>query len=88
MREAIDGLAEIGAGDDMHLVMLGGIKSLRDGRNEQGVPMLSKLPYISRLFKNVGIGREAQSLILMVTPRIIIQEEEEQNQVTGRPTTS
>jgi general secretion pathway protein D len=29
------------------------------------------------LFKNVGIGREAQSLMMMVTPRIIIQEEEE-----------
>ena len=40
--------------------------------------MLNKLPYINRLFKNVGIGRETQSLMMMVTPRIIIQEEEEQ----------
>jgi general secretion pathway protein D len=30
------------------------------------------------LFTNVGIGRQTQSLMLMVTPRIIIQEEEEQ----------
>jgi len=59
-------------------VLLGGIKRLSEGRNEFGVPMLNKLPYISRLFKNVGIGREAQSLMLMVTPRIIIQEEEEE----------
>ena len=58
-------------------VLLGGIKRLREGRNESGVPMLSKLPYVNRLFKNVGIGRETQSLMLMVTPRIIIQEEEE-----------
>jgi general secretion pathway protein D len=58
-------------------VLLGGIKRLSEGRNERGVPMLSKLPYISRLFKNVGIGRQTQSLMLMVTPRIIIQEEEE-----------
>ncbi|MDP7015807.1 MAG: general secretion pathway protein GspD [Pirellulaceae bacterium] len=58
-------------------VLLGGIKRLREGRTERGVPMLSKLPYISRLFKNVGIGRETQTLMLMVTPRIIIQEEEE-----------
>ena len=49
---------------------------LSEGRNERGVPILSKLPYINRLFKNVGIGREAQSLMMMVTPRIIIQEEE------------
>ena len=37
-----------------------------------------KLPYINRLFKNVGIGRETNSLMMMVTPRIIIQEEEEE----------
>jgi general secretion pathway protein D len=59
-------------------VLLGGIKRLREGRTERGVPILNKVPYVSRLFKNVAIGREAQSLMMMVTPRIIIQEEEEQ----------
>jgi len=59
-------------------VLLGGIKRLSEGRNEFGVPILSKLPYINRLFKNVGIGRETESLMMMVTPRIIIQEEEEE----------
>ncbi len=59
-------------------VLLGGVKRLSEGRNEFGVPILSKLPYINRLFKNVGIGRETQSLMMMVTPRIIIQEEEEE----------
>lgn len=59
-------------------VLLGGIKRLNEGRNEVGVPLLSKVPYINRLFRNVGIGRETDSLMLMVTPRIIIQEEEEE----------
>ena len=59
-------------------VLLGGVKSLREGRNMAGVPILNKIPYISRLFKNTGVGRETESLMLMVTPRIIIQEEEEQ----------
>ena len=58
-------------------VLLGGIKRLSEGRNEFGVPILNKVPYLNRLFKNVGIGRETQSLMMMVTPRIIIQEEEE-----------
>ncbi len=58
-------------------VLLGGLKRLREGRNENGVPLLSKVPYVNRLFKNVGIGRETSSLMMMVTPRIIIQEEEE-----------
>lgn len=59
-------------------VLMGGIKRLAEGRTERGMPILSKLPYVSRLFKNVGIGRETQTLMMMVTPRIIIQEEEEE----------
>jgi type II secretory pathway component GspD/PulD (secretin)/tetratricopeptide (TPR) repeat protein len=61
-------------------VILGGMKTLSEGRNEFGPPVLSKLPYVNRLFKNVGYGREAQSLLLMVTPRIIINSEEEERQ--------
>ena len=59
-------------------VLLGGVKRLREGRKMAGVPILNKIPYISRLFKNTGVGRETESLMMMVTPRIIIQEEEEQ----------
>lgn len=58
-------------------ILLGGIKRLREGRGERGLPILSKVPYINRLFRNTAIGRDASSLMLMVTPRIIIQEEEE-----------
>ena len=58
-------------------VLLGGIKRLSEGRTEYGVPILDKIPYLDRLFKNVGIGRDTSSLMMMVTPRIIIQEEEE-----------
>jgi general secretion pathway protein D len=63
-------------------ILLGGIKRLQEGRNERGVPILSKIPYINRLFKNVGIGRTTNTLMMTVTPRIIIPEEEEAK-VTG-----
>ena len=59
-------------------VLLGGVKTLNETRTENGVPVLSKIPMIDRLFRNVGIGRTTQSLMLMVTPRIIILEEEEE----------
>src|SRR5262249_9113489 len=59
-------------------VLLGGLKALSEGRNENGPPVLSKIPYVNRLFKNVGYGRETQSLMILVTARIIINEEEEQ----------
>jgi len=66
-------------------VLLGGIKRLNEGRSERGIPILSKLPYINRLFRNTAIGRETTSLMMMVTPRIIIQEEEEENLLGGPP---
>ena len=62
-------------------VLMGGIKRLSEQRTEQGVPLLSSIPYINRLFRNVGIGQEASNLMMMVTPRILIQEELEEDQV-------
>ena len=58
-------------------VLLGGLKALTEQRSEFGPPIISQIPYVNRLFKNVGYGREASSLMMMVTPRIIINEEEE-----------
>ena len=58
-------------------ILLGGIKRMSEGRTERGVPILSKIPYVNRLFKNTAIGRVTSTLMMTVTPRIIIQEEEE-----------
>jgi type II secretory pathway component GspD/PulD (secretin) len=65
-------------------VLLGGLKRLSEGRNEFGPPVLSKIPYLDRLFRNVGYGREVESLMMMVTPRVIINEEEEERQTGVR----
>jgi general secretion pathway protein D len=59
-------------------VMMGGLKTKREFRNEFGTPILNKIPYVQRLFMNTGVSSSTQSLLLMVTPRIIIQEEEEE----------
>ena len=59
-------------------ILMGGIKRLREGRTERGTPILSKIPYINRLFQNSAIGRETSTLMFTVTPRIIIPAEEEE----------
>ncbi|WP_020469063.1 hypothetical protein [Zavarzinella formosa] len=61
-------------------VVMGGLKYMSEGRNEYGPPVLSKIPYLNRLFKNVAYGREGRSILLMVTPRIIINREEQLRQ--------
>ena len=48
-------------------VLMGGLKRLSEGRNEFGPPVISKIPYLNRLFKNVGYGREAQSLLIIAS---------------------
>ena len=62
-------------------ILMGGIKRMRETRTERGVPMLSSIPYVNRLFTNVGTARETTNLMMMVTPRIIIQAEEERKQI-------
>jgi type II secretory pathway component GspD/PulD (secretin) len=58
-------------------VLMGGLKTMSEGRNESGPPVLSNIPYLNRLFRNTGIGRETKHMMIMVTPRIIITSEEE-----------
>jgi len=60
-------------------ILMGGVKRLNEGRKEYGVPMINKIPYLKRLFSNTAVGRETQSMMLMVTPHIIIQEEYEES---------
>jgi type II secretory pathway component GspD/PulD (secretin) len=58
-------------------VLLGGFKFLAEERTEYGPPVLSKIPYLSRLFRNVGWSRDGSTLIYLVTARVIMIEEEE-----------
>jgi Tfp pilus assembly protein PilF len=55
-------------------VMLGGLRFPTAGA---GVPILSELPNIGRLFKNQGRRSRDEDLMLLISPRIIIREEDE-----------
>jgi hypothetical protein len=63
---------------DGHTVMLLVGRRVREWRHEYGPPILSQVPYVNRLFKNVGHGREPEAVLVAVTPKIIVQEEEEE----------
>jgi hypothetical protein len=59
-------------------VVIGGLKSSVEVRQEYGPPVLQKIPYINRLFRTVGYGREERSLLILVTPRILVPDEVEE----------
>ena len=54
-------------------------------RCEGATPVLSKVPYVNRMFKNVGYGRVPENVIVLVTPRIVETPTEEVREVkTGK----
>jgi Bacterial type II and III secretion system protein len=57
--------------------LLFGPKKTVDVRYEYGPPMLSRIPYLERLFKNVGYSQETRQLMVVLTPRIVVPESEE-----------
>ncbi|HKI34668.1 MAG TPA: hypothetical protein VKA46_22620 [Gemmataceae bacterium] len=65
-------------------VLFGGLKKVSEGPNQYGPPVLSKVPYVNRLFKTVGYSREAQMVYVLVTPRVIVNEEDEPRQTAIR----
>jgi type II secretory pathway component GspD/PulD (secretin) len=44
---------------------------------EVGVPMLSKIPVVNRFFTNRITSKTETTLLLMIRPEIIIQQEQE-----------
>jgi len=68
-------------------VLLSGWKKPHQVRCEipnQEPSVLSKIPYVNRLFNNVGYGSETEHVLVMVTPRIIVNQEEEVAQTHPR----
>jgi general secretion pathway protein D len=65
---------------DGKTALICGWKRERGVRTACDLPVLSDIPYLNKLFKNVSCTREKECVLMMVTPRIIIQEEEETRQ--------
>ncbi len=57
-------------------VVFGRIKKMTEIRTDFGLPVLSRIPYLNRLTRNVGYGREAQTLLVLVTPRVLVNDEQ------------
>jgi type II secretory pathway component GspD/PulD (secretin) len=64
-------------------LLIGGQKISGEAEREQGVPMLSKIPFIGRLFENRSKIKDDHILLILVKPRIIIQNEFEEQAVAS-----
>ena len=61
-------------------LLLGGQTIAGETTLEAGVPVLSKIPFLKRLFTNTSTAKDEQILLILVKPTIIIQRELEEKQ--------
>jgi type II secretory pathway component GspD/PulD (secretin) len=61
-------------------LLLGGQTLAGEVEREAGVPVLSKIPFLKRLFTNRSMAKDEQVLLILVKPTIVISREQEQRQ--------
>jgi general secretion pathway protein D len=62
---------------DKATLLLGGQRVTSEVEKEAGVPVLSKVPFLGRLFSNRSKIKDSQILLILVKPTIILREEKE-----------
>jgi Flp pilus assembly secretin CpaC len=65
-------------------VLMGSYSRVSEGRNEFGAPILGKIPYVDRGFRNVGYGKDVVNAKIIASVRITSLEEEEFRQTGVR----
>lgn len=68
---------------DQGTILLGGQRLTTEAEVESGVPVLSKIPILNRFFTNRVLSKEDQTLLILMKPTILIQNEEEERAFPG-----
>lgn len=68
---------------DNGTLLLGGQRITAQVEEESGVPILSKIPLIGRLFSNRSKVRDQKILLILVKPTILLQEERENEAIAA-----
>lgn len=68
---------------DQGTILMGGQRLTTEYEVETGVPVLSKIPILNRFFTNRIESKEEQTLLILVKPTVLIQNENEEVQFPG-----
>ncbi len=68
---------------DQGTILLGGQRLVTEAESESGVPVLSKIPILNRFFTNRVVTKSEQTLLILVKPTVLIQNEEEERNFPG-----
>ncbi len=59
-------------------LLIGGQKLASESEVEAGVPILSKIPILKRLYSSRSMVKDEQTLLILIRPKILIQSEQEE----------
>ena len=59
-------------------LLVGGQKLANEAEIEAGVPILSKIPILKRLYSSRSMVKDEQTLLILIKPRVLIQSEQEE----------
>ncbi|MEO0586231.1 MAG: hypothetical protein AAF078_01200 [Planctomycetota bacterium] len=68
---------------DRGTLLIGGQRMVTEVDIEAGVPVLSKMPIINRFFTNSSTQKDESTLLILIKPMIIIQNEQEEELFPG-----
>jgi type II secretory pathway component GspD/PulD (secretin) len=68
---------------DQGTILMGGQRVTNEVEVETGVPVLSKIPILNRFFSNRSKVQEESTLLMLLKPTILIQNEEEERNFPG-----
>jgi len=68
---------------DEGTLLLGGLKQAGEVEVEAGVPVLSKVPVLKRIYNNRSLTKDENMLLILIKPKIIIQTEMEEQAFPG-----
>ena len=60
---------------DRGTLVLGGLSTTTDTTSQGGVPILTSIPLLKRLFTNSSLVKTRHHVVFLVTPTILIQSE-------------
>ncbi|MEZ6234070.1 MAG: hypothetical protein R3B68_07765 [Phycisphaerales bacterium] len=68
---------------DQGTILIGGQRLVSEFDVETGVPVLSKIPILNRFFSNRIESKEEQTLLILIKPTVLIQNEQEESAYPG-----
>jgi len=76
--EPLGAVEKVVALPDGGTVLLGGFRKMADVQKEYGLPVVSSIPYVDRLFRCAAPARELRRVFVLVTARVVVPQEVEE----------